>query len=445
MDKKLSQLLEELYQIDPSLKSHDSLLRSVLGEVLASRPEATMDPAFYRDLRETLLSRLSETEAVPEAGFTTPRFSPFSNFQFPRLAYAFSGLTAVLGIAVLANGFVPSNGVRITSVEPSAFGSLSTQSDLGEMGGLGGGGAVDSMIIYPEERINTHFNYTGDALASMDVVEVLKRVAMDNPLSVKLDVDTIDVDQLGPMKVAYTTLQPLGEEGYSLSYDPNAQTLSLNAYHSYSEDCPWGYCNSWASTPLTEADVPSDEALIAVSDAFFEEFGLDQDLVGAPYVNDYAFGPEMEISSWLTVTYPFEIDGMPVYMSWGGRAGLTVDIDVSRMKVLNVNWIYTSEDFEASSYEAASTETVLELAANGGVSTSLWEDPTKVIELDLGTPTLVYAQIQNYSSTGTYSDLYAPAYAFPILNDTEDLYYGDSIVVPLAEELAHSAPPMILY
>ncbi len=443
MDKKLSKLLNELYQLDPSLKAHDSLLRSVLGEILASRPEAQMDPAFYRDLRETLLSRIRERAEAQDSGFTTPRFSLFSRLAFPRLAYAFSGLAVVTGIAVLAHGLVPSSGLNIARIEPSAFGTLTFQSNGGEKGGgLGGGGET---LWLPEVRTNYAFHYTGEALAGMDSVEVLKRVVPANAVKVKLDFDALDLDSLGQMEAAYTNLQPADGDGYTVNYDPNSKSISLNEFHTSSPECPWGLCTDWDTSALTVENVPSDEELIAVSDAFFEEIGLDRSTLTTPYVNDYFIGEGSEVDYILSVTYPFEMDGKPVYTSWGGQAGVTVSIDAHRMKVIGANWIYASQNFESSSYPGASAEEVLAMAGQGGVTPAQWENPTEVVNLDLGTPTLIYSQIQNYTEFGTYNDLYAPAYLFPILNDTEDLYYGDFIVVPLVEELVMNSPPNILY
>lgn len=437
MDKKLSKLLSELYQRDPSLKTHDSLLRSVLGEILASRPEATMDPAFYRDLRETLLSRIRETNEAQESSFTTPRFS-----LFPRLSYAFSGLALVTLIAVGARGLVPDSRLKIHSVDPAAFGALSFQTAGGEKGGLGGGG---DLLYFPEERVNYQFHYTGEALTAYETVDVLKRVIPGAAVTVKLNFDAVDLGSFGKMEAAYTNLQPADGEGYSINYDPNSQALSLYEFNPSSLECPWGICSDWNTNPLKASDVPSDEELISVSDSFFDEIGLDRSLLAEPYVNDFFVGEGSEVDYILSITYPFEIDGMPVYSTWGGRSGVTVSIDVHRMKVTNVNWIYASHEFESSSYAGASAEDILTLAEQGGVSPTVWESPTKVVDLDLGTPTLVYTQVQNYTEYGTYSDLYAPAYLFPILNDTEDLYYGDTLVVPLAKELAVSSSPVMLY
>lgn len=437
MDKKLSKLLSELYQLDPSLKAHDSLLRSVLGEILAARPEAQMDPAFYRDLRETLLSRIRETNEAQESSLITPRFS-----LFPRFGYAFSGLALVTLIAVGAHGLAPDSRLEIHSVDPAAFGALSFQTAGGEKGGLGGGG---DLLYYPEERVNYQFHYTGEALTAYETVDVLKRLEPQSVVNVKLDFDSLDLNSFGKMEAAYTNLQPVDGDGYTLNYDPNSHALSLYEFHTASPECPWGICSDWNTNPLQASEVPSDEALIAVSNSFFDEIGLDTSLLSEPYVNDTFVGEGSEVDYTLSITYPFEIDGMPVYSTWGGRAGVTVSIDAHRMKVTSANWIYDSQEFESSSYAGASVEDILTLAEQGGVSPAVWENPTRVVDLDLGTPTLVYTQVQNYTEYGTYSDLYAPAYLFPILNDTEDLYYGDTLVVPLAKELAVSSWPVMLY
>ena len=59
------------------------------------------------------------------------------------------------------------------------------------------------------------------------------------------------------------------------------------------------------------------------------------------------------------------------------------------------------------------------------------------MEIDLGTPTLVYVQIWKFNSdTQTSDDLYGPAFMFPIVkNENSQNFYQQNIIVPIVKDL----------
>jgi hypothetical protein len=61
MSHKYTHILEELYQIEPTLKEKESELIILIEDMLHSRPKATIDASFKKALRKEVL-RLAEGE-----------------------------------------------------------------------------------------------------------------------------------------------------------------------------------------------------------------------------------------------------------------------------------------------------------------------------------------------------------------------------------------------
>jgi Ca-activated chloride channel homolog len=60
MRSKVERILKDLYRIDPELRGREEELKKAVEEFLASKPDARMDPAFERELKDRLLASFSE-------------------------------------------------------------------------------------------------------------------------------------------------------------------------------------------------------------------------------------------------------------------------------------------------------------------------------------------------------------------------------------------------
>ena len=153
-EKKIKIILEDLYQIDPSLKEHEEALRKAIHALISARPDAELDEAFRLHLREELLMKASHMhfkKARPRTLLSWMR-------THRTFAYATSGTlaaTLIVLVSVLTLGgpatpgtnsradAILSGAVTITPVAEQAFGPL-LLSSAGEMtssmtGGMGGG------------------------------------------------------------------------------------------------------------------------------------------------------------------------------------------------------------------------------------------------------------------------------------------------------------------
>jgi len=448
----MEKLLQELYLLDPGLKAHESTLKQVLSELLLAKPDATMDPAFYEQLKAMIQSRLEENaEEAPAA-------SPFGFWK--NFSYAFSGVAAItLVVAGILTQPNP-NTFKVVPVGEEKFGAL-TSTDAavpgsrGEMEGLGAGGkltnitetqdvllAQESEIWLPEERINYEFTYVGDPLTLSDsAIEVLHRIIPDAPKQ-NISSDVMNMNSFGGFQPTYVNLNPIGSESYAISYDYMYGQISLYEYNAPTAECPWGWCNDWPTTSITADNIPIEKT-IATANQFLQDHDISTENFGDPYILDLEnlknYG---DIGYMLTVVYPYEINGKLVSYVWGNDAGMMVTVDVNREKVTNLSNIFTSNQFESSTYQAAILDEVLAAAKTGGGNNYTWEDPTKTQEFQLGTPTLIYAIVSQYNTNGGNStDLYVPAYSFPILNDTENVYWPENVIVPLAKDLITQPEP----
>lgn len=57
MNHNIETIIEELYNIDPTLKAHESELRALVVALVDSKPDVSVDDTFARELRARLLAR----------------------------------------------------------------------------------------------------------------------------------------------------------------------------------------------------------------------------------------------------------------------------------------------------------------------------------------------------------------------------------------------------
>jgi len=73
MKNGIESILNELYEIDPSLRGREEELKRAAEELLSSRPEAALDESFEKDLRSRLLSSFPERKAAAKSGAAATR------------------------------------------------------------------------------------------------------------------------------------------------------------------------------------------------------------------------------------------------------------------------------------------------------------------------------------------------------------------------------------
>ncbi|HRH94209.1 MAG TPA: hypothetical protein PKV72_06805, partial [Candidatus Peribacteria bacterium] len=312
MKSSIKQFLADLYEIDPSLKSHQTELIPLLEKLLAQDPATAPDAAFVARLRR----QLNERAAVGQA--------PAGSF-WQKFAYAFGGaVTAavIIPVAIIATNQHPlspnaplfSNHVSATG--ENAFGSLGGIAAVNPVGisarpQSGGGGpgmpvasgvanmaeAVpapamdmrDSKMIAPWPMVQYQYVFSGSLTGLQPTVDVYKRDT--KPLKVPMSaiagslnlggMNMGSFDGMNIDNIAFTQQVPFGYQIYV-----NLRDASVNIDANW-EQWPQSKCQTdacWQAERVKIGDLLSDDEAIAIAKKFASDHGIDLSIYGQPEV-----------------------------------------------------------------------------------------------------------------------------------------------------------------
>lgn len=506
-------ILEDLYALDPSLRAQGEDLARIVTELMAARPNVSVDAQFVASLRRNLQQRASSS--TPQSSFL--RFIPTFMQKPLNIILPLSGVAAI-ALVILVTVVNPNilqrsntgtqnnnqnsalgSGVIITDAGANAFGNLAYSADgsasesaLGSavarsQSGGGGGNPMPSMppmatdakmaapgyaegsMIAPSDMTYERYRYVykGDALtldASATVYRRDKRPLGASGLSSALqsfNAGSIDLEKFGQAQLQQFTLIQPGQFGYQIYVDLNEGMVNVS--------------ENWATWPHPEAecrddacyerlrirpeDVPADDALIAVADAFLNEHGISKEAYGTPVVDrrwntimpmyrgeaaaDTAL--RIYVPDTISLTYPIMIDGVTSYDQSGFPYGLSVSVDVRNKRVRGV-WNLSPQSYQSSRYDAVTDEAqILDMASRGDMySQPFGSDPNeKIVDVEIGTPERVLVQAYRTNEAGQGEELLVPALRFPVIGGADPAKGGrDSIVIPLVKDLLN--PPFYL-
>ena len=331
-------------------------------------------------------------------------------------------------------------------------------------GQAGGGGVftdgpvttgMENKMIAPDEMypyMATEYIYSGDLkLDDAETVTVMRRVqpkgsAKANLLDGTFVDGLLNIDKLGSMSVINVTLSESGPEPLNVYVDFMDGSLSINRQINYMQrpdsNCQDEAC--FAQFRLKEKDMPTDARVFEIATKFLNDLGVDTSNYGDPVIaynwrdmrsmqpagSDFYFPESMDVS------FPYMINGSPVYDEWGNTSGMNVTVDV-RLRAATGVWGLKVMKLESSEYDAVTDPAVLLAAVRqGGVYGYLPEGAT-MVQATLGDPANVYVVHYKYDAkTQENYELYVPALAFPVTKQAEGTYDNrKAVVVPLASEL----------
>lgn len=206
----------------------------------------------------------------------------------------------------------------------------------------------------------------------------------------------------------------------------------------------------YSDNGLTVEDIPSDEEILEISDNFLADYGISLKNYGSGEVqkswfNNYLLSSaRTSIPETMTIIYPLIIDGLTVYEQSGNKYGLTVEIDIREKKISGIyNLMY--QYFESSSYITENNiESIIAKAEQGGLYPDYYYgDQSNVDSLDINIKEATLGLIRTWqydNNTRTSSELYVPAYIFPIATETSSIY-RENIVVPALEDFFSNNTP----
>ncbi len=485
MTSSLQTLLSELYEIDPSLKDHESELIPLLEQLLKHDPAQTPDATFVATLRRQLRERAAVLSS--STGKST----------WQKWVYAFGG--AVTAAVILPIVYIawhqPSNpamqiqsnssasglfAYRIQQTNDHAFGSLS---DVAGGGGIvngsrtgGGGGGPettapmaanqaqsDAKLMAPVPPYEmTQYDYIFDGTLpelSGAKVPVYKHDPSTTRLPLSsiadsLNLGTLNLGSFQGMNVDSMTFSQNTPLGYQMTVSLRDASVNINAqWETWRQSsCTTDECFQRERTKIS--DIPPDDALIGIAKTFAEEHGIDLAHYGTPEVDtpwkaDYQRTSDQGqayIPDSLRVIFPLLIDNKPVYDQSGLKTGISMGVNVKEKKVMDV-WGIADRTYEKSDYDgvtdAATIKEYLSKIDHFDPAATMPEG-TKVhkVQVTLGTPVVSYALYYRNDKALT-TELLVPSLIFPVQQTpgSTELFYRTSIVVPLATDMLEQQQP----
>lgn len=478
MNSALQSFLQELYEIDPSLRQHEKELIPLLELILKTDPGASPDKDFVKRLRMRLKDHAAAMSQIPSA-------SPV----WQKLLYALSGAAAVAVILPIA--FVTWNNWSVAPSAPqsdtslfayhiekaadNAFGPLNDVAVAPAGNGMGGGArnqsggggpgvatsvpapmaegvGADAKMIAPFPMTQYQYVYNGDIKDLQANVNVLRRdpkgsrIPLGN-IANMLNLGMLNLNSFSGMNVDSLSFVQNVPFGYMMTVNLRDATLNIDAQW---EQWPQSRCSTEAcfqASRIKIGDVPADEQLIGIAQDFAKAHGIDLSKYGEPEVNkqwklDYERATDKAaayIPDAMQVVFPFLIDGQATYDQGGAKTGITMSVSVKEKKVMNV-WGIADRTYAQSSYtgvtDAQTVKDYLSRMDNYmGIAADQPKDVKKVT-VELGEPTMAYAMYYRYADNKS-EELLVPSLIFPVKNaeGQSEFYVRNQIVVPLASDL----------
>jgi hypothetical protein len=503
-EKVIDRLLAEIIAADVALKPREAELRAALVRLLESKPVVRRDDAFYAELRDRLIrefatakSQVAETDGqsfrvlawlrrpwitLPAVGIALLLVISLSSQQVGtrgsagKVALGESG-TSGLRVSKIAGDFGPlvtaTGSDSVVSARPQSGGGGGLAMGLG-MGGdaakMAAGVAVavpaptavsgvsEAVGIIAPDFVPTYFRYVyeGELDLAESVLPVLRRVKGQGAPDLRdqlagLIPDIFNFDLISGLKLQSFSAFQDETYGLSVNADMIEETVSISQYYPRwphpEQSCRDQEC--YESLRLRESDMLSDDEVIALSDAFLDELGIDRSAYGEPVVRSdwrrWLAAATVRADFWfpdsVNVTYPLVTDGGLVVDESGYGTGLGVNVNVRERRADSV-WGLQTLNYDSADYEAVTdTADVLAVVNRGGVWGYVPEDGvSNVVDIMVGEPERVLIRTWQYPGDGTSKELLAPGLRFPVMDPERDTRgTPEYITVPLIKEF-HSRP-----
>lgn len=473
MHTDIRSILTELYALDPSMKQHEAEIERIVREMLSAAPDVKIDAAFLAQLRARLMA-----QAELLAHQAPVRTGLFARIGAP--VFALGGVVAAIAIilpVVYFQTHAPQGpGGRplalkqtVTDVAGGSFGALSTSSAPDQQGKSsapatvrpqsGGGGGYAGMTMSSEasgvsmpspliapDFTTYRFSYKGEPLTQESESLPVYRKTKDYALAQRFaslfnaDLGAIDMQQLRNARVTYVNIVEDREHGYALYVNLDDNSVSINTN--------W---ERWPELSLAPEPIPGtlpqESEILSIVDAFVKQYGIDLSSYGQPKImpapdfrvmTKSAEGQTMPayLPMDVSVLYPLIVDGKTTIDEGGGESGLMATVSLRTKTVTSFGNIETP-NYERSLYSAETDTAKLIAAAERGGIAGLYPQPegTKVVTLELGTPTIALMRTWQYNeSLRIGRELLIPAYVFPIQNKPKD-YWQNNVAIPLIKDI----------
>lgn len=343
MTTDLRTILEEIYALDPELRTKEQELVPIIETLMKHDPSRAPDGKFVEELRSQLKSHAVTLSSMQHA----------SSWSMRNVQFAFGGaVLATLILAPAAYLMMNKGGTTLTSTgeqtgpmfaysvtkeSEHAFGDLTSaaatpatfgESGLGRGGGgeaaafpdgstvqgdqnpapatagaepanlarpqSGGGGGDAKMMIYPPQEMTRYaYKIDGDIPLGQKTVTVYKRDKKAPNVSIggilkSFNVGAVDLgvfDGAVMDSVNFTQDKPYGYT-VNVMLSEGAVNISQNwpRWPHPENDCQTDAC--FAKYRLTPSDIPADDVLIDIAKTFATDYKIDLSHYGAPVIDN---------------------------------------------------------------------------------------------------------------------------------------------------------------
>jgi hypothetical protein len=465
MDKRIENILNDLYRIDPTLKAHEQELISLVSNLILAKPDTKFDETFASQLRAELL----ETKIRPMP-------SPYRSFFVSRAFYSVVGSAITILVVVpftfiatqratspekpvvlnpfsappqvkdLVTGLTPKQ--QISNKGTNAFGTLAilpvnqaapdvTPNNVSTRMGISasavGGPVATGTATAPVRNggSNGTFSYKGEQLTLKNkegqVYKRTKGIDSGKQLADMIQSSNFGLTKLSSfsdLRLSTLELNETKTNGYSISINFNEGAIAISPQ--------WLIGN--AKTQRDKPSTTADPALVTIADDFVREHAINMSVYGKGVI----IASDADIVS---VVYPLIIQGEPVHEEAGIPFGLYVSIDAHLKKVSGVNNL-TSQTYDGSTYSLETNFSAIVNAATSTLASTIGgQDPGVAVTGTLGTPEHVLMHHWVFdSATGNNNELYIPALSFPVTYSKNSAGLPPRVIVPLVKDFLGKQP-----
>lgn len=435
----LQSLLDELYQLDPSLRQHEPRLRVVLEKLLLAQPHFSPSPDTLYQLKQKLM-----TEPRPAMNRRAPLFA------IPAIAIVAVVIYVATQQSPQQTNTPParSSAISIDTTKENAFGDFltgqrqsttTTTSSDKESSGAGDSATSSSLIARPADFVSYTYSITGEySLPTLAVLKRQKGLSGGSSLSAS---SLFSTSSFSGLRLDSVTASQTTDDGYSVSIDYRDGLVSIYRQSSLSsKDLIAETRPSGTSTSESSMTTVSDETALSVAKKFLSDHkisvdGYDQPFVVKPIATNEMLKTMQGMEA--QVIFPWNINGQPVYDDNGQRFGLTVGVagDEKVQSVYNLMPL----SFQASTYATVTDRAkIADYTKRGGWMYSSVPTGGKVETISLSAPTSGYLFSRYTLEQGT-GDFLVPAIIFPLTPEQQLKTYRYGVVVPLLADLLNPA------
>ncbi len=481
MTLNLATFLAELYELDPTLKTHEAELLPIIETLMKSDPAVSPDQTFINMLRVQLRERSVSLSHSPSMSL------------FQKLVYAFGGAitAAVVALVIVFRPVGQPSGLNnhqesrkplfppmieeegkkafgpLTNVQPATPGhevALERTQSVGAGGGMQtapspssnraavGAPSMDAKMIAPYPLTNYTYVYNGTLPALSESVSVFKRdTSMTsfpfNALAGSFSLGSVNLSSFKGLNVDSMNFTQNVPFGYQIYVSLRDGSVGINQFW---EQWPQSKCQTDAcfeSERLKSGDVLSDDAVIAIAKTFAKDHGIDLSRYGDPLVDSSSTNMVLPmggmeaasmpafLSDSKRVVFPQLVDGKPTYDQSGMQTGISMNVNLKHKRVSDV-WGLSMQTYKKSSYTGV-TDPARITKFISQVGSMYGGDGADVpnVTITLGEPTMGLVTYYRYVKN-TNEELLVPSLLFPVEKaEGDQALYRTRVVVPLAQDL----------